>query len=351
MSLSRRTLPLLTALTVLIGSVVVGAVPAAAAPGPPPSSMASLGDSITRGFNACGWYVDCTARSFSTGNYSAVNSHYLRIRAKNPAINGRNYNDAETGAKAADMAGQAQTAVGRGVQYVTMLIGANDACTSSEATMTSVATFRAHIDAALNTLKTGLPGAKVFVISIPDVKRLWEVGKGSSVARTAWALFGICQSMLANPTSTAQADVDRRDRVRQRVVDFNTQLAQACAAYGANCELRRQRGVQLPVRAVAGVHVGLLPPQRQPARRCWPTSRTPPASAGSTDPNTPTARSTASRDRRPGPPSGPAPAARLAVDRSTAIVWIGDFANHLVSMSRRLRFFSSGLYTAGIHHA
>jgi hypothetical protein len=29
--------------------------------------------------------------------------------------------------------------------------------------------------------------------------------------------------------------VDRRDRVRQRVADFNTQLAQACAAYGANC--------------------------------------------------------------------------------------------------------------------
>ncbi len=41
--------------------------------------------------------------------------------------------------------------------------------------------------------------------------------------------------MLANPTSTAQADVDRRTRVRQRVIDFNTQLAQACVAYGANC--------------------------------------------------------------------------------------------------------------------
>jgi len=41
--------------------------------------------------------------------------------------------------------------------------------------------------------------------------------------------------MLANPTSTAAADNARRDRVRQRVVDFNTQLAQACAAYGGNC--------------------------------------------------------------------------------------------------------------------
>jgi lysophospholipase L1-like esterase len=164
-----------------------------------------------------------------------VNSHYLRIRAVNPAINGRNFNDARSGAKAVDMAGQAQTAVGQGVQYVTMLIGANDACTSSESTMTSVATFRAQIDTALTNLKSGLPGSSVYVMSIPDIKRLWQVGSVSSSARNTWALFGICQSLLANPTSTAPADVARRDRVRQRVVDFNGQLAQACAAYGANC--------------------------------------------------------------------------------------------------------------------
>ena len=36
------------------------------------------------------------------------------------------------------MPGQATAAVSRGAQYVTILIGANDACTSSEASMTSV---------------------------------------------------------------------------------------------------------------------------------------------------------------------------------------------------------------------
>jgi lysophospholipase L1-like esterase len=210
--------------------------PAAAAAGPPPNSMASMGDSITRGFNACGWYIDCTSRSFSTGSTDSVNSHYRRILAVNPAINGRNYNDAKSGAKVVDMPGQANTAVGQGVQYVTILIGANDACTSSEATMTSVASFRSSINSALATLKSGLPNARVAVLSVPDIKRLWQIGKDSSSARSAWSGFGICQSMLANPTSTAQADVYRRDRVRQRVVDFNTQLAQACAAYGSNCD-------------------------------------------------------------------------------------------------------------------
>ncbi|SCL47186.1 Lysophospholipase L1 [Micromonospora citrea] len=228
----RRLFAPLAAVTAL---VLLAGTPAAADPGPPPSSMASLGDSITRGFNACGWYTDCTSRSFSTGGDSTVNSHYLRIRATNAAIAGRNHNDARSGAKSADMYGQAGTAVSQGVDYVTMLIGANDACTGSESTMTSVSTFRANIDSALNRLRAGLPNAKVLVISIPDIHRLWYVGKDSGSARSAWSLFGICQSMLANPTSTNQADVDRRNRVRQRVIDFNGQLAQACAAYGANC--------------------------------------------------------------------------------------------------------------------
>ena len=233
MSLVRRALSTLASATAL---VLLVASPSTAATSPPPNSMASMGDSITRGFNACGWYVDCTSRSFSTGDYGSVNSHYLRIRAVNPTIQGRNYNDARSGAKSADMYGQAGTAVSQGVEYITMLIGANDACTSSESTMTSVTTYRANIDSALNRIKAGLPNARVAVISVPDIYRLWYIGRSNFSALSAWSTFGICQSMLANATSTAQADVDRRARVRQRVIDYNTQLAQACTAYGANCD-------------------------------------------------------------------------------------------------------------------
>ncbi len=225
MSLARRSL------TVLAAAVTVLALLSAPAAAAPPTSMASMGDSITRGFNACGFYFDCTSRSFSTGSDAGVNSHARRL-----GITARAYNVGQSGARADDMPGQANAAVGRGVQYVTLLIGANDACTSSEASMTPVSTFRGHIDAALTTLKNGLPNARFAVISIPDIKRLWEVGRTSGSARTAWALFGICRSMLANPTSTAAADNARRDRVRQRVADFNAQLAAACAAYGPNCD-------------------------------------------------------------------------------------------------------------------
>jgi lysophospholipase L1-like esterase len=226
----RRLLVLVLAPT----AAVAVASPLAAATddaGPPPSSMASLGDSITRGFDACGFFVDCSSRSWATGDNGGVNSHYLRIRRANPAISGHHENDAKTGAMAGDLAGQAQTAVGHGVGYVTVLIGANDACRDSEAQMTPVPTFRSEVDAGLDRISTGLPNARILVLSIPDIMRLWQVGKGNLLARTVWAVGGICQSMLAHPTSTAPADVDRRNRVRRRVIDFNAQLAASCAAH------------------------------------------------------------------------------------------------------------------------
>lgn len=210
--------------------------PAARAVPPIPSSMASVGDSITRAFNANGWFIDHTSRSWSTGSNSTVNSHYLRIRAQNPAINNNNFNYATSGAEMVDLNAQVQNAVNAGVDYVTILMGANDVCASTEAGMTPVTTFRSQLDQALATLKNGLPNAAVAVVSIPSVYRLWEIGKNNSSARAAWDAYNICQSMLANPTSTLQADVDRRNRVRQRNIDFNTQLEQACTAYGANCD-------------------------------------------------------------------------------------------------------------------
>lgn len=231
--LTRRCGGLLLALLLLVQLFLVPAAGAATTE-PVPGSMSALGDSITRGFNACGFFFDCDSRSWSSGTLSFVNSHYLRILARNGSMSGRNYNDARTGARMADLAGQAQTAVSRGVEYVTIMMGANDACTDTEAAMTTTATYRQQADAALRVISQGLPTARIFVASVPDVARLWLIGKDYGPARNAWSNFGICQSLLANPTSTQQADMDRRLRVRQRVIEYNQQLFQACAAV-AHC--------------------------------------------------------------------------------------------------------------------
>ncbi|MFL5733545.1 MAG: SGNH/GDSL hydrolase family protein [Chloroflexia bacterium] len=196
-----------------------------------PSSMASTGDSITRAYNTGSFpFSDAPANSWSTGTNATVNSHYSRILAAFPGISGHNFNDAVTGAKMTDLNGQIATVNTQHVDYVTILLGANDACTPTEADMIPVATYRAQFQAALNTLAAGSPDARVYVLSVPNIYNLWSILHDNSSARSTWGLLSICQSMLANPQSTAQADVDRRNRVLQRVVDYNTQLAQVCAA-------------------------------------------------------------------------------------------------------------------------
>ncbi|HEX8024883.1 MAG TPA: SGNH/GDSL hydrolase family protein [Candidatus Limnocylindrales bacterium] len=200
-----------------------------------PTSIASTGDSITRAYNTGGFpYIDNPSASWSTGTNSTVRSHYTRLLALQPAISGHAFNDAKTGAKMTDLAGQMTTVAGQHAGYVTVLMGANDVCTSSESTMTSVTSFRAQFTSAMNNITAASPSTLVYVTSIPNIYQLWSVLHTSSSARTVWALFGICKSMLANPSSTAQADVDRRARVLQREVDFNTQLQQVCALY-AQC--------------------------------------------------------------------------------------------------------------------
>src|ERR687897_248550 len=159
-------------LVVLLAGLV--AQPARAASPPLPSSMAAIGDSITRAYDVCCSYGDHPGQSWSTGStsYDGITSHYERIRQLNSAITGHAYNDAVTGAKMSAAPGQATQAVGQGARYVTILLGAN------------------------------------------------------SLARWAWANFHICQSMLGATRTEAE---------RQLVVDreraFNQILAEVCAQY------------------------------------------------------------------------------------------------------------------------
>ena len=197
-----------------------------------PSSMASTGDSITRAFNTCAFpFVDCPANSWSTGSSSAVNSHYRRILAANPAIAGRNFNDARTGARMNALGGQVTTVVSQGVEYVTILMGANDVCTSSVSTMTPTATLAAQLQSALQTLSSGLPNARIFVVSIPNVYHLWEILHTNFNSVLTWTLGGICQSLLANPWSNAPADVARRQQVYDRNVADNAAIERVCASF------------------------------------------------------------------------------------------------------------------------
>lgn len=236
----RRILATFAAAVLVITGTLTSAAAANAAPPPPPAQvtrMAALGDSITLGLMSCSSLSGCAVNSWSTGTTTSVGSHLLKLKALG-AASLVGYNNAVSGAKSAALLAQAQKAVAlpQQAQYVTIEIGANDACTRTVAEMTPTATYKANVQAALTALAANPATApQVFVASVPSLARLYEVNKTSVSARLTWGLLRLCQSMLANPTSTKQVDIDRRAAVQQRVNEYNQALAELCTIAANNC--------------------------------------------------------------------------------------------------------------------
>jgi lysophospholipase L1-like esterase len=189
-----------------------------------PASIAALGDSITRGFDACNVLADCPRVSWSTGAEPQVRSLADRL-VKDPAH--RSWNHARTGTRMADLPRQVDAAVRHRPELVTVLVGANDACRDTAAQMTPVQDFRADFRDALRRLRRALPKTQVYVASIPDLRRLWSQGRRSPFGKQVWKL-GICSSMLGDPDAVDRASTERRRQVHERVVAYNTELQQVC---------------------------------------------------------------------------------------------------------------------------
>lgn len=191
-----------------------------------PASVAAVGDSITRGFDACSLLSDCTRVSWATGSDPAVQSLARRLIDGNPRHH--SWNDAVSGSVMADLPAQMTRAARHDPQLVTVLAGANDACRPTAAQMTPPADFRADFRRALHTLREAHPRTQVYVASVPDLLRLWSQGHADPWGERVWGL-GICQSMLRDPKSMTEAAKDRRQEVYGRVLAYNTALRDECA--------------------------------------------------------------------------------------------------------------------------
>ncbi|MGY1435593.1 SGNH/GDSL hydrolase family protein [Streptomyces reniochalinae] len=190
-----------------------------------PASLAAVGDSITRGFDACSLLADCTRVSWATGTAHDVDSLARRLLSD---PKGKSWNYAVSGAVVADLPQQMRKAAAKEPDMVTVMSGANDACRPTVEQMTGVADFRADFRESLRALRSASPSTQVYVSSVPDLKRLWQQGRTNPIGQRVWGL-GICQSMLRDPQSMDAADKQRRQQVHDRVVAYNTVLEQECA--------------------------------------------------------------------------------------------------------------------------
>ncbi|MFJ4837240.1 SGNH/GDSL hydrolase family protein [Streptomyces sp. NPDC088746] len=192
-----------------------------------PASIAAVGDSITRGFDACSVLADCPEVSWATGTDGGVRSLAVRLLGASKAAS-HSWNHAVSGARIAQLPEQMALAAKDRPGLVTVMIGANDACRDSVRLMTPVADFRASFEASMRQLRASAPKAQVYVSSVPDLKRLWSTGRENPLGKQIWKL-GICRSMLGDADDMGAAAVARRDAVLARVVAYNEALRDVCA--------------------------------------------------------------------------------------------------------------------------
>lgn len=226
-------------LVVVIAAVIAGLIFWSSQENQPTStqikSVASLGDSISQGFNTCEALANCPANSWSTGNNPEIKSQAARLQEiAPPGVTVETFNNSVSGSKSSDLPRQVSLAVQQQADYVTILSGSNDLCAPSVAEMTSTANFENNLRSSLTTLDALKPDTQVFVSSLPNLENLYDSGNGNFRAQQIWKIAGVCQSLLANTGSEAQADVDRRALVYEREKEYNAAIESICSSF-ANC--------------------------------------------------------------------------------------------------------------------
>lgn len=260
--LLKRTLALLL-LASTYRSVV--AAPASSAP-PVPQSMAALGDSMTAGLFANFkrqdfilpfsnlWaifeIIDYLLQgknimrlerpytlSWSTGldRESDVLSHagrighywgsHRRIAVHNFAVSGAESQDIEDQVDA--MRDWSYTHLGRRApEYVTLLVGANDACGESIDEMTPVSRFQSNVRHNIQRILASDSRTKILVSSLPNIENLRNVAYNARLrlippftrCYKLWEAANLC------PTLTMLNTKRERNAVAARIIEYNDAL-------------------------------------------------------------------------------------------------------------------------------
>ncbi len=127
-----------------------------------------IGHSGATGANSKGDGKDARDNSWATGTNPAVNSVYLRLLADHPALEGHNWNDAESGSDVDSLMFQAETLLAHDPVPDIVLVNSIDndiECDGNDEA--NYGAFRTGIDEVLTYLEEGAPGIKVFFVGQP----------------------------------------------------------------------------------------------------------------------------------------------------------------------------------------
>ena len=174
--------------------------------------IASIGDSISTAMNSNGW-GNRKQNNWSTGTTRnrALRSHFHKLQQLfQQKI--EPYNFAVAGATSYDIASQVGKLLPHQPDYVTILIGANDACLWKKDNDTQLHEFTENITNAVERLIAHNPQVKLLLVPIPNMYHLWKTVHQKGSCQMRWNLFNICSNLL-DSDRTEQERLAFQDRI------------------------------------------------------------------------------------------------------------------------------------------
>ena len=188
----------------------------------------SVGDSITSGFNTK--YIGDIANrkySWSTGDSRRVASHFHKLKELllTQVIDRKNV--AKTRSTSFDLAKQLGKINFPRIDYMTILIGANDVCDWGTDHADQLARFKDNVSEIITTVIAQNEEIKILIPAVPDMYHLYEIGKKR--CQFKWNMFGVCPRLLHSSRTTAE-----RQDFRGRLIDANQALAELASENANN---------------------------------------------------------------------------------------------------------------------
>ena len=166
--------------------------------------MAAVGDSITAGFNA---YRPLINRDYSWATgwraNGLVDSIYLKLVRSVGNVSATNV--AISGSKAEDIGKQIGKLSNLNLDYVSVVIGANDVCQWPADYRESLRTYKANVTRGLAQLTSDHKNIHIDLGTIPNIMHLYSIGKSSNACQRKWNTTKFC-SLLRSDTTPADVD-------------------------------------------------------------------------------------------------------------------------------------------------
>lgn len=159
--------------------------------------MGALGDSISTGFDASG-VGDNFSLNWATGDgkKNGLKSHSTRL-ALHTDMQVTTANHAVAGSLAVDLIDQSLALAKEEPDYATILIGANDVCSWPTDYQEKLEDFKNTITEVTETLIGANKDVKILIVGLPNMLRLYELGKAHS-CQFIWDITGVCKPLMSS---------------------------------------------------------------------------------------------------------------------------------------------------------